>query len=222
MVKLSPGKAACALCVLFSLCHFPRPLAAQSSINTTMESLDSAINGRLYTDTYLGVSGHPFYRDRTWKSGWVSMFGTLYYSERLNIDLASDDLLCLMNSAQHGSRVIRMCKVCIDSFQVDQSVFIPFRETPNQAEAGFYKVIYRGRSTFLKKNRKELVKSGADPRGCFWKGCITSGKKKGKPCAFGPRANCCETWGRSERPSKASSKPSKSIPGRQFNACCPN
>lgn len=107
--------------------------------------------------------GHPYFDQDQMQTGSVLYNGVLYKNVPLIYDLAKN--LLVTNDPNHIYK-IALINQEIDSFTIQNHIFIKLKDSLSSIvpRPGFYQLLYNGRSTVLKKEKKivrEEVSSGA-------------------------------------------------------------
>ncbi|MBN9381096.1 MAG: hypothetical protein J0H74_10035 [Chitinophagaceae bacterium] len=107
--------------------------------------------------------GHPYFDEDHMQTGSVLYNGILYKDVPLIYDLVKDALV-----TNDAGKIYKIALINqeIDSFTIQNHIFIKLKDslTPTVPRPGFYQLLYDGRSTILKKEKKtirEEVSTGA-------------------------------------------------------------
>ena len=99
--------------------------------------------------------GHPYFDQDKMQTGSVLYNGVLYRNVPLIYDLVKG--LLVINDANKVFK-IALINQEIDSFSIQNHIFIKLTDslTPSAPRPGFYELLYNGRTTLLKKEKKTI------------------------------------------------------------------
>lgn len=133
---------------------------------------DILVNGQKYIPGHFLADGNPYFQDKTWTKGTVTVEGKLFE----NVDLlynAEVDQLILQTKISSGDTVfVVLNSEKVDSFSLAGRKFIGAAKlTGNQQLSGYYEEAYRGSFIFLIKHQKTFIAdySKTSPKGHFSK-----------------------------------------------------
>lgn len=133
---------------------------------------DILVNGQKYIPVHFLADGHPYFPDKTWTKGTVTVEGKQFE----NVDLlynAEVDQLILQTKISSGDTVfVVLNSEKVDSFSLAGRKFIGAAKlTGNQQLSGFYEEAYSGNFIFLIKHQKTFIAdySKTSPKGHFSK-----------------------------------------------------
>lgn len=99
--------------------------------------------------------GHPYFDEDKMRQGSVLYNGILYRDLPLIYDLVRQ---MLVTNDPYNTFKIVLINEEIDSFTIEQHIFIRFKDTlnPSAPRSGFYEQLYTGRTWLLKKEKKDV------------------------------------------------------------------
>lgn len=127
------------------------------------------INGFLYTESFTGTVGHPFFLSESWYSSSLSMDGREYEEINLRYDLYRDQVL-FNHIHRSGSYIVVLNKTLIEGFVIEGH---PFRKLPLEGhlsaimKEGYYELLSEGKASFYVKWQKRLSDPSPDSQGEF-------------------------------------------------------
>jgi hypothetical protein len=100
--------------------------------------------------------GHPFFIADSLVSGTVTFDGVTYENVKLQYDEVNDELI---TTDLQGDNLVQLFKQKISAFSIGPHIFINLSQT--YPRAGYYRVLYNGKSQILAKESKSIqVKPG--------------------------------------------------------------
>ncbi|RLD71045.1 MAG: hypothetical protein DRI98_06330 [Bacteroidetes bacterium] len=106
------------------------------------------INGFLYSETFPGSRGHPFFQSETWYHGNLLVDGRQYSGLAVRYDLYRDQLL-YNHIHTTGSYIIVLNIKLIEEFIIGGHTFRKMKE-------GYYELLSEGKASFFVKWQKRL------------------------------------------------------------------
>jgi hypothetical protein len=120
------------------------PEMIQSRYDSLFQTHNIRINGSLHQGRYDPGEGHPFFGEKSWRSGTLGAGLQVVNNQVLRYDLLNDCLL-LQHFSLSGSHAINLNKQVVYSFTLDGHSFY-FLDSSNFdrgiSEAGYYELAY--------------------------------------------------------------------------------
>jgi hypothetical protein len=103
-------------------------------------------------------NGHPFFLADKLMKGTVNYDDLQYDDVNLLYDEVNDELI---TTDVQGDNLVQLYKRKVNAFTIGQHSFINVKPSANSPEAGYYRVLYNGRSQILVREKKSIqVKTG--------------------------------------------------------------
>jgi hypothetical protein len=154
------------LSVLFAFLAIPFTSFSQSantlSSEQVFEFLDPVygVDQRLVSGSYYYgprkglILGHAFFIDETWKKGSVSLDNISYENLDLKYDIVQNQVVLKFKNLNHSEFMISLQKENIDTFWMDNRVFVPFLADTSNNSKRFCELMAIGEVNYLISKRK--------------------------------------------------------------------
>ena len=134
-------------------------LKLQNLYKESVSTDNRYINGFLYTETFPGSRGHPFFQSEIWYDGELYMDGRQYMGLAVRYDLYRDQLL-YNHIHPTGSYILVLNNKLIEEFIIDGHHFRKMKEE-------YYELLSEGKASFYVKWQKRLSDPTAKSIGEF-------------------------------------------------------
>lgn len=132
------------------------------SCQDTLKNAQVLYNGRIWRNLYSKIRGDQFLFSPELTTGTVSMAGRRFVNVPLRYDIYSDELL---TETPHGLQ-LQLNKEMVDSFSLEHlgKDYYFVKSDSAEAYSGYINLLYKGKSTFAVKYRKNVELLAVDKK----------------------------------------------------------